>query len=409
MLEMRRKIVLWGAIIFNGLLVSSQTVAFPELTQHGYFHCSTCHFSPSGGGILTDYGRALSKEVLSHGSWFFEASKAQAESAPSGADLEPEVQFSYGLVATPKWLKLGGDIRTLQAFRDSQRETTGRFIVMQADLEMVFAPEIAGSERIRADFTFGRDEPRVSNPQLKDYLISRRHWVSLLLGPTDQLEKLQLRAGRFFPAYGIQFPEHTFVTRRKLGFDQSHETYNVEGNLQLEEWAVTLTGILGRPDISANGGRGASLQVARALSNARIGINGMWTYDAQTDFARRSWGLFGNVPIFGPFYMAVDWNWTSRVFSGARVSDTGWVDIVKLGVEPSQGIHFFLTQELYHPTYFRESAVGLLQGKTEAYGFGIQYFPRPHWDLSLHLRKERVSTTSLSFDSVAWMNLHYYL
>lgn len=39
--------------------------AEPEFLSKQYTRCSTCHFSPTGGGLLTPYGRSLSKNELS--------------------------------------------------------------------------------------------------------------------------------------------------------------------------------------------------------------------------------------------------------------------------------------------------------------------------------------------------------
>ena len=39
--------------------------AFPEMVRHNYSNCSSCHVSPSGGGVLTQYGRELSSAILS--------------------------------------------------------------------------------------------------------------------------------------------------------------------------------------------------------------------------------------------------------------------------------------------------------------------------------------------------------
>src|ERR1700722_15897581 len=39
--------------------------AFPEMARHGYTQCTACHVSPAGGGVLTEYGRELSSDLLS--------------------------------------------------------------------------------------------------------------------------------------------------------------------------------------------------------------------------------------------------------------------------------------------------------------------------------------------------------
>ena len=48
------------------VVVSAQVaLAFPGSVRWGYANCSTCHFNVAGGGILTPYGRQLSRELLS--------------------------------------------------------------------------------------------------------------------------------------------------------------------------------------------------------------------------------------------------------------------------------------------------------------------------------------------------------
>ncbi len=47
------------------LLLAPLCLGFPEMVRHGYVNCVACHMSPDGGGVLTPYGRSLSKELLS--------------------------------------------------------------------------------------------------------------------------------------------------------------------------------------------------------------------------------------------------------------------------------------------------------------------------------------------------------
>ena len=39
-------------------LAPGRAEAFPWMIHHGYTNCAQCHVDPSGGGVLTDYGRA---------------------------------------------------------------------------------------------------------------------------------------------------------------------------------------------------------------------------------------------------------------------------------------------------------------------------------------------------------------
>src|SRR5262245_65986035 len=91
-------------------------LAYPGSARWGYANCSTCHYNVSGGGVLTPYGRQLSRELLS----------------TAGGEGEP--RFAYGL-STPEWLALGGDFMALVS-SDRDPTTASRFEVMQADVEI---------------------------------------------------------------------------------------------------------------------------------------------------------------------------------------------------------------------------------------------------------------------------------
>ena len=97
------------------LLAPCDAWAFPEFVRHGYTNCATCHASPNGGGMLTEYGRAISKELLSHGSWFFEK-KMDLQAPLENRDEQP----LGGMMSLPKGLSLGGDVRALQMIEDNQ-------------------------------------------------------------------------------------------------------------------------------------------------------------------------------------------------------------------------------------------------------------------------------------------------
>ena len=102
---------------------SSPLQAFPEMIRHGYASCVSCHVSPAGGGILTDYGRELSRELLA--TW----------------SNEEENKPLYGMVTLPESVKLGGDIRAIQTYSDTPKIREGRFFLMQADIEAAWVSE----------------------------------------------------------------------------------------------------------------------------------------------------------------------------------------------------------------------------------------------------------------------------
>ncbi|HXS18780.1 MAG TPA: hypothetical protein VN764_16390, partial [Polyangiaceae bacterium] len=64
------------------------------MIRHGYGGCPTCHVDPSGGELLTLYGRMQGDQLLS----------MQYGAEPKE---EPDVGFLWGAVDTPENLSLG--------------------------------------------------------------------------------------------------------------------------------------------------------------------------------------------------------------------------------------------------------------------------------------------------------------
>ena len=61
MSRMTRTLVL----LFGIVVVSSRAEAEPLFLAKQYTRCTACHYSPTGGGMLTPYGRLLSHRELS--------------------------------------------------------------------------------------------------------------------------------------------------------------------------------------------------------------------------------------------------------------------------------------------------------------------------------------------------------
>src|SRR4051812_23670030 len=104
-------------LLLLGFLISSRAVAYPEMVRHGYFNCTTCHVSPNGGGVLTEYGRALSREVVS--TW----------------GIEGEGKPFYGLYTEPEWLRTGASFRVIQTYLNDPNQTKETAFPMQAEVE----------------------------------------------------------------------------------------------------------------------------------------------------------------------------------------------------------------------------------------------------------------------------------
>ena len=357
--------------------------AFPEMVTHGYINCISCHASPNGGGLLTPYGRALSKELLS---------------AKSSEKIKNDEQFLKGWFKQPAKVDMGGDIRFLQMFMDNKYETSGRAILMQADLEAQYTID----SRTRILATAGRLETGSTPKKLTDTFISRRHWLNLLIGPEENKEIFQVRVGRFFPAYGLNIAEHYSVTRRGLGFDQAQETYNAEISYIGADWNVFGTVITGRPDKKElDRESGGAIQLSKAVdSKSKIGVNFYSGNGANHSSADRRTltGLYGIYSFAPKLYTIFEFD---RSFSPKK--SYGYFEYGKIGYEYFQGFHVFLSGEFAKPSALK------FDKKIEALNLGIQYFPWVHWEVSGTVRTEKNTFVSNESSNILLLILHCYL
>lgn len=368
------------------LALAEQAVAYPEMVRHGYIHCTACHTSQVGGGLLNEYGRALSRELLSQ------------LSLGGKPTQDGDEDFLYGLAKTSDKYLFGGDIRVLQLFVDSPQASRGRFFVMQVDLDA----SIQMTKKIRTFLSVGRVEPQDPDPTAKDFVASPRHGVEFTLTSPENVNQWTLRVGRFMPAYGIAFAEHTFVTRQNLAFLPGQERYAAELAWVNDRSMLIATGIFKRAfgnDLDRE--EGGAIQFGTAIGKgSKIGINAYQTelYKNNQRASKKMYGLFAHMGFSKQWYglleidrpVDMDGNW-------------GLVEIFKLGYEVHQGWHLVGVQEYSNPN--SENA----NPKFEAFSMGTQWFPRPHWDLYGLYRKERDTRTSNDFQDVVWLIAHFYL
>jgi hypothetical protein len=169
----------------------TETSAEPMFLAKQYVRCTTCHHSPTGGGLLTAYGRSLSHHELS----------TTGEPMPSH-DEDPsrgEPAFLYGLLGGRLGpVQLGIDLRPSYLRYSFLDTSTDRNLLMSADL--IGAVEVD-------DWTFygqvGR-EPTEAGSKIDSY----EYWAG-----RQPDEGVGFRVGRFLPAYGIRFSDHTSPSR----------------------------------------------------------------------------------------------------------------------------------------------------------------------------------------------------
>ncbi|MBX9767413.1 MAG: hypothetical protein K2X47_09095 [Bdellovibrionales bacterium] len=349
--------------------------SFPEMIRHGYVNCTSCHVSPTGGGILTQYGRELSKELLS--TW--------------GA--EGEQQFLNGaLKGRPEWLNFGGDFRNLILYRETPAAKEGRVIQMQADLETAVSVS-----KFLIVSTFGYREPVPNDQKNTERFISRRHYVNYR--PT---EELSFRVGRFSPAFGINTQDHAIVTKRGLNWDQGSETYNLENAWFGEKVNVALTAIFGRLDrLDLKRETGVAATASYAMLD-RYKLGASYFYGKNDLGQRQVYGPWGILGLTDKATVLFELDLQTYAFANISRNQVGYVSYNKFDYEFVQGFHGFLTQEFQNLDSSRNDQL------TRITGIALQFFPRPHLDLSLSYQRHSIDNLTEA-THLLFLLLHYYL
>lgn len=343
------------------MLVSSIGMAYPENVRHGYPACASCHVSPGGGGATTPYGRDAAA-LLS--TWKYEG----------------EQDPGFGLVELPEWLMLGGDVRYIDASRWADGQYARRGFVMQRDMEVALRPTrelVIGASA----GTYGPDQ----QPEL------RRNYVGLTL-----FDQLTLRGGRFVPAYGINFPDHTLPTRAGLGLGQGQESYNTEASYVGPYGETIFTAIYGRATNvlgSSRSGYGVATDSLSGFAGrsavfvgdrAQLGLSFL-NLASQQQY-RQAFGAHALVGFTASLYLAAEYD---KRFEAGATADVAYG---KLGLEVVQGLHVFGT--------------GQTLGTERGGGAGIQWFPRPHIEVLGEWKRLFIEQR---YTDGANLLLHYYL
>ncbi len=340
-------------LFFLILIASFNAFAFPEMIRHGYINCTACHVSPAGGGLMTTYGRSISKEVLSR--WGAEGE----ENVLHGA-IQDESVINWINGSQDVGFNIGGDVRYIQQYTNSDVMERGRFFAMQRDLELAFK----WNQWIIAS-TFGYRY----FPNEADKFETRRYY--LMYQPH---ESVSIRVGRFLPIYGLMIADHYTDIKRGLRFDQGQERDNFEINFIKDNWSATLTysqtpQLAGRPLDKA---LAAQLNYAFTDTN-RVGFN---YWKSESDLNERAilglTGLFGFTP---EFYALSEFDMQTTEVPGAANATKGLFYFQKLGYEFSRGLHAILQVN------GSQSDLDLSSTKSVGYGAGLNFYPRPHFEI----------------------------
>jgi hypothetical protein len=387
--------------------------AYAWMIRHEYASCAVCHADPSGGSLLTPYGRAQGEILLR---------------SQYGANVEEPGRvkdFLWGAFSLPDdKLLLGGDVRDAIL-----RTTTGsgasavtntQFLPMQADLEGQLT---LGGVRANASFGYEHDgalEAQVTD-RAEDNLVSRVYWLGIDFGED---KAWLLRAGRVNLPFGIRQIEHTFFVRASTRTDTNDAQEDgvalaYTGNKVRGE----LMGIIGnyqlRPDAYRERGYSGLVEWAPATRVA-LGVSSLMTYAALPNpelpfspplaaapLLRQAHGVFARVAPWKPVVALVELDALINDqpnAPGSRPLTEGWAGLCQFDIEPLQGLHAILAAE--------GTTDPVLHGGTSVSGwFGAAWFFGAHADLRVDEIIQRLAAGTPS--SISAMSLlaqiHLYL
>ena len=338
---MRRVFVLF-------FLASSASFAHaePQFLSKQYTRCTTCHFSPTGGALLTAYGRSLSGQELS---------------TFSSATASREHEALFGVLgARMGALQVGVNLRPARLEVDFTGGSLERNFMMNADVAAAY-------QKNKWTFyaEFGR-QGRTAGPDWDSY----EHWIGY------QGEKgWGARVGRFLPAYGIRVADHTTFTRRAYGFDMHDQVYGLEVSHTTASRLIQLT---------ASPGRAKSL--LDDDGTARLTLTGR----AQFDFGSQKLFVLsalhrasgdrvakenaGGVAFgFAPSKRLAVWT-EAQARSVDRLGGTAYTLVNETSFEAARGLWLKFTPQLL--TNPGDTSAGVWR-----MGVSLDWFVRAHWNV----------------------------
>jgi len=365
------------------------------MLRHTYNACSQCHADPSGGGLLTRYGRAQG-EILMRTQY------------GENADGEPgrAADFLFGVVKLPEeGLLLGGGVRTAYMYAHASGNSDRRFILMQADL---YGQVSINRFRANASIGWGHEGAYAAaiTHGTRDNLVSRVHWVGVDLGENQEF---LLRAGRMNLPYGIRSVEHTMWIRTTSKTDlNAAQQHGVALSYNSEAWRAEIMAIAGNyqlnPDAFRERGGVGYLEYLLAERMA-VGVSSLATYAkrhllTKQPIVRQAHGVFARYAPITPLVLLAE----ADLLVDTSESNTEWgtAAMAQADYELIQGLHLIPTFELRKHTQDVNPALGAW--------FSVDWFFAPHTDLRVDVIYQNLDYGSGRTDAIALLGqLHFYL
>jgi len=361
--------------ILSFTLMAQTSLAFVENVSHGYVNCMACHASPSGGGLLTDYGRSLSKELMS--TWGWENSEAPL----------------FGAIKQTENFKVGGHLRALQSHFDNPQLKRGRFFLMQQNLELGY--KIGKAWLIG---TFGTKEGPDGTKD-KGTFLSEHHYVLYELSDTSFL-----RVGKYKIPFGINDPVHTRSTEQGLGFGSQSETYNLEANQFSDTGELFVGASLGRIDLPREQTSEKSYYARYAHyvgEKNKVGVS--YLLGESPTKRRNLLGIFGVFTPIEKLSVVSEVDFESSHLASSPTDRVDGLFMAHKGLyELFKGMKPYLVFEAQQTSLADPTSQSLKPG------LGFQWIPIPHLELQAEYQRVTNSRSPGEHADVAWLITHFW-
>ena len=351
--------------VFGGAWSARPASAEPTFLSKQYPRCTACHYSAAGGGLLTPYGRSLSREEIST------FGRQGASGVPSTGSTAGEEGFLFGALSSESPLQLGLDVRPSHLEVDVPGRTIAdRNFLMNLDLQAAWR-----RDRWTAYGSVGR-APAGGGGELVSY----EHWVAWQVS-----DSVSVRGGRFLPAYGVRFADHTSLTRARLDLAQDDQVYGLEVDVSTDRTLLQMSAGPGRADsLIDDDGRQAFTSSARFQFDLspRMALAASTLHRAASDVAPRSTGTglsFG----YAPARWLTTWTHADVQFQRLDASGRAYILANQTSVEALRGVWIRISPQLRWTDTDPRSEIRRLV-------YGLDLYPRTHWHVNLSYYRDHL-------------------
>ncbi len=365
-------------------ITSPLTWGYPSYIGHNYTSCLNCHYSPFGGGQLTDYGRSVSATLISSNKLY-----------PKEWSEEKIADTSGFFFSKPKtsWFRPQINYRGFRVVDDPGSPRQEAFwITMQEDVRLTL--KFMKNDKLLFVGDYGRQPaleflpPGVSQQNHR----SRNLYVGYRVTP-----KIGVYAGLMDKVYGIRVVEHIAFTRINTSTTMNDQTHAVAGHFVIDQWEGGVQAFIGNSNQDQEFRmRGVSTMWERTVLNShRVGASLL--SQTNDELTMNSGSLHGRFNFKEGSALLTELGETHRDSKTGTAQGNSRFGLLQATVRPWRGL-YLLTNVDYQRADLKQSDY------TIRWGPAIQYFPIQRIELRADIYDTR-NFRSTTAERDAWTYL----